>query len=67
MRRAKGLARKTVQEVAGDRFARREGDRVDEAVELVPVLSSDTSQSKVSLEPNSAAVSAMRSLKRSPW
>ena len=72
------FARQAVQEVAGDRLARREADAVDEAVELRPgratgpanslsiCASSPTSQSKISLEPNSAANSVMRSLKRSP-
>ena len=31
---AEGLARQAVEEIAGDRLARREGDRVHEAVEL---------------------------------
>jgi hypothetical protein len=68
---AEAFARQPVQEFAGDRLARGEADRVDEAVEaLRPGLicsSLPTSQSKMSFEPNSAANSVMRSLKRSPW
>ena len=33
MRDAEGLARQALEELAGDRLARREGDRVHEAVE----------------------------------
>ena len=38
MRNAKVLARHAVEEVAGDRLARREADRVHQAVELAPGL-----------------------------
>jgi hypothetical protein len=74
---AEALARQAVQELAGDGLARGEADRVHKAVELGPGsficanrrsiwASSPTSQSKVSVEPNSAAYSVQRSLKRSP-
>src|SRR5690606_39274824 len=38
VRDPEGLARKTVEEVAGNGLARRETDRMNQAVELVPVF-----------------------------
>ncbi len=37
MRLAEGLAARAFKEVAGDRFARREGERMDQAVQAVPM------------------------------
>lgn len=74
---AEGLAAQAVEEVAGDRLARREADRMDEAVELGPGLG-ELLEHGIDLgvvgdvavedqaESNSRANSVVRSLKRSP-
>jgi hypothetical protein len=77
VRGAEAFAAEAVEEVAGNRLARREADRVHEAVELGPGLAELGEQAldlrvvadvalEDQLEPNSAANSVMRSLKRSP-
>jgi len=67
VRLREGFARDALQEVAGDRFARREGDGVHQAVQAVPVLLQLLKQAAISAslvtshgsaisEPNSRAI-----------
>ena len=79
VRDAEVLARHAVEKIAGDGLARRKGDGMHKAVELVPVRAQVGEQAldlgvvrrhrsrRPAPEPNSAANSVMRCLKRSPW
>ncbi len=70
---AERFARKPVEQVAAERLARREGDRVHDAVEPVPLLSRAaansasissslaTSQGSIGVAPNSCASCVTRS------